>query len=396
MRIGTKQLLTLIALLVFAGFATGQQADPVGLTDFPVPAWPAGGIDPEPGVMPPEFSETYVFLDLENNEYIVAYPVALEEEEEEEEEQQQAQQQQQQQQQGQQARGRGRGRGGQQQQQARGRGRGGRGGGQQQPAEPEEPEEEPEDTGPVPLKITHYDLLRAVEPAVTLAVSEIGSDRYRYTYTLANGPGAMQSIDQWAMAMPLAAAGDAIEHPEGWFGIVQPERTYKLRNPEWIPNGAGAIWSYQNPENVISPGDVATGFELESGLRPGFTVGFFREAESTGVKVATSGYVPDVVKEQMDRLLVLEYNSKTVLTIGPKFDSSADSGAIAEDFIQGIFTLSRMGVLDLGSEFVRTTLNELTGIGPGADGSSIRLTASASSRVETEILNALKVSLGTD
>ena len=330
MRIGTKRLLTLIALLVFAGFATGQQADPVGLTDFPVPAWPEGGIDPEPGVMPPEFSETYVFVDLENNEYIVAYPIALEEAEEEEEEQQQAQQQQQQQQ-----------------------------GQQQQQEEAEEPEEEPEDTGPVPLKITHYDLLRAVEPAVTLDVSEIGADRYRYAYTLANGPGARQSIDQWAMVLPPAAAGDAIKHPEGWFGIVQPERTFKLKNPEWIPNGGGAVWSYQNPENVIQPGDVTTGFELESELRPGFTVGFFREAESTGVKVATSGYVPDVVKEQMDRLLILEYNSKTVLTIGPKFDSNAGTDAIAQDFIQGIFTLSRMGVLDLGSEFVRTTLNEL-------------------------------------
>ena len=376
MRLGTNRLLTLIALLVFASFATGQQADLVGLTDFPVPAWPEGGIDPEPGVMPPEFSETYVFVDLENNEYIVAYPVALEEEEEEEEQEQV--QQQQQQQQGQQARGRG------------------RGGQQQQQEEAEEPEEEPEDTGPVPLKITHYDLLRAVDPAVTLAVSEIGSDRYRYAYTLANSPGAKQSIDQWAMVMPPASAGDAIKHPEGWFGIVQPERTYKLKNPEWIPNGAGAVWSYQNPENVIKPGDVATGFELESDLRPGFTVGFFREAESTGVKVATSGYVPDVVKEQMDRLLILEYNSKTVLTIGPKFHSNAGAVAIAQDFIQGIFTLSRMGVLDLGSEFVRTTLNELTGIRPGTDGSSIRLTASASSRVESEILNALKVSLGTD
>ena len=394
MKIGTKKLLTLIVLLVFAGFATGQQADPVGLTDFPVPAWPEGGIDPEPGVMPPEFSETYVFVDLANNEFVVAYPIALEEAEEEEE---QEQAQQQQQQQGQQARGRGRGRGGQQPA-TQGRGRGGRGGrgGQQQPEEAEEPEEEPEDTGPVPLKITHYDLLRAVEPAVTLDVSEIGADRYRYAYTLANGPGAKQSIDQWAMVMPPAAAGDAIKHPEGWFGIVQPERTYKLKNPEWIPNGAGAVWSFQNPENVIKPGAVATGFELESELRPGFTVGFFREAESTGVKVATSGYVPDVVKEQMDRLLILEYNSKTVLTIGPKFDSNVATDAIAQDFVQGIFTLSRMGVLDLGSEFVRTTLNELTGIGPGTDGSSIRLTASASSRVETEILNALKVSLGTD
>ena len=64
---------------------------------------------------------------------------------------------------------------------------------------------------------------------------------------------------------------------------------------------------------------MTTGFQIESDLRPGFTIGFFRQSESVGARIATSGYVPDIVKEQMDRLLVLEYNSKTVLMIGPKY-----------------------------------------------------------------------------
>ncbi len=399
MKIRANRSILLTLLLLFGGFALAQQRDIVGLTDYPVPSWPAEGIDPEPGVMPPEHSEDYVFVDIANNEFVVAYPVALEEEEEEEEEeepQQQAQQQQQQQGQ-QQARGRGRGRGGQQaQQQAGGRGRGRGRGGQQQQAEPEaEPEEEePEEEVPVPLKITRYELLRNVEPDIHVAITALDGNRYRYAYTLANGPAAKQSIDQWAMVLPEQSGAATIQHPEGWFGIVQPNRSFKLKDPDWIANGSGALWSFQLPEEVVEPGDVTTGFDVESALRPGFTVGFFRQAESVGAKVATSGYVPEVVKEQMDRLLVFEYNSKTVLMIGPKFDQGVDAHAIAEDFIQGIFTLTRIGVLNLNSDFVRTTLDELTGVEPGS--SSVRLTAEAVTRVETEVLNALKASLGID
>ena len=385
----------ILSILLFCGvFALAQQRDIVGLTDFPVPAWPEGGIDPEPGVMPPEHSEDYVFVDLANNEFVVAYPVSLEEEEEEEEE---APQQAQQQQQGQQqARGRGRGRGGQQAEpQGRGRGRGGRGRGGQQQTEPEEAEaEEPEEEVPVPLKLTRYELLRNVEPDVQVSVTTVDGNRYLYAYTLANAPAAEQSIDQWAMVLPGQSGGATIQGPEGWLGIVQPNRTFKLKDPDWIENGSGALWSFQRPENVVEPGDVATGFSVESQLRPGFTLGFFRQAESVGAKVATSGYVPDVVKKQMDELLVFEYNSKTVLLIGPKFDQDADAHTIAEDFIQGIFTLSRMGALNLNSDFVRTTLAELTGVEPGA--SSVRLTAEADTRIETEVLSALKASLGIE
>ena len=247
---------------------------------------------------------------------------------------------------------------------------------------------------PVPLKITRYELLRNVEPDIHVAITALDGNRYRYAYTLANGPAAKQSIDQWAMVLPEQSGAATIQHPEGWFGIVQPNRSFKLKDPDWIANGSGALWSFQLPEEVVEPGDVTTGFDVESALRPGFTVGFFRQAESVGAKVATSGYVPEVVKEQMDRLLVFEYNSKTVLMIGPKFDQGVDAHAIAEDFIQGIFTLTRIGVLNLNSDFVRTTLDELTGVEPGS--SSVRLTAEAVTRVETEVLNALKASLGID
>src|SRR5262245_24701690 len=60
---------TLVLLITAALFA--QQTDVVGLTDFPVPAWP------ENGVVPASMKENYVFLDLPKNEYVVAYPENL-------------------------------------------------------------------------------------------------------------------------------------------------------------------------------------------------------------------------------------------------------------------------------------------------------------------------------
>ena len=80
------------------------------------------------------------------------------------------------------------------------------------------------------------------------------------------------------------------------------------------------------------------------------------------------------MKDQLDQLLAIEYNSRTFLTLAPKFDKSANDHTVATDFIQGILALARAGSLELNSEFVRNTLNELTGIQPDAKGVTIRLT----------------------
>jgi len=136
------------------------------------------------------------------------------------------------------------------------------------------------------------------------------------------------------------------------------------------------------------------GFEVESELRPGFTIGYFRQAESVEAVVAVSGNDPAPVKDQVDLILAVEYNSKTLLLIGPKFDNDADDRAIASDFVEGIGVLGRTGALDPNSEFVKNILNDLKGIqSGGAAGSAIKLSAQPRTPRETEILSALKVSL---
>src|SRR5206468_7366068 len=115
---------------------------------------------------------------------------------------------------------------------------------------------------------------------------------------------------------------------------------------------------YSRVEGQIQPGEAKSGFELESDLKPGFTIGLFRQAESTDSVVQQSGNIPQIVvknatpppppggappaggggggfggnqtpaaataawqpiKDAVDKLMQFEYNSKPVLLLGPKF-----------------------------------------------------------------------------
>jgi hypothetical protein len=314
-------LLALFSLTLLA-----QQQDIIGLTDFPVPAWP------QEGVVPASMKDNFVFIDLPKNEYVVAYPENL-------------------------------------------------------------GTDAFKDT-PGKMKVARYELLRNVAPTINVTISTVNSTRLKYAYTVANGATAKQSIDQWILDLTEGSGSDVIKPPDGWFGIMQKGRKFKVRNPEWIRTGTAAIWSFQKPEVLIAPGSSKTGFDLESDLRPGFTVAYFRKSESVDVKVTTQGNIPKEVKEQLDSILTVEYNSRTVLTIGPKFDKSTDDHTIAEDFVQGIFTLSRGGALDLNSDFVRNALSELTAVKPGASAAgTVKLATPGRTPAETELVNALKVSL---
>jgi len=284
---------------------------------------------PANGVVPAEMKDKYVFVDLAKNEFVLAYPENL--------------------------------------------------------GTPTF-----EKDGPGPLKIARYDLLRNVEPNAVVAVTTLSPGRFKYAYTVGNGAAAKQSLDQFSISTP-DTVGAAIKGPAGWFAIVQKGRNFKVSNPDWIKTGAALVWSFQKPEEVIQPGSKKTGFEMESELRPGFTVGYFRKAESVEVRVATSGNIPQVVKDQRDQLLAVEYNSKTIVVIGPKFAKDVDDKVVAADFAKGIEFLGRTGALNAGSDFVKATLTELNRVA-GA-GSPARFTVQPRTETETEVFNALKASI---
>src|SRR5262249_3569389 len=181
--------------------------------------------------------------------------------------------------------------------------------------------------------------------------------------------------------LPAGTENSSLKQPANWFGVVQKGRKFTVTNPDWIKGGVAAVFSFSKTEGQIQPGAFKTGFELESDLRPGFTVAYFRQTESVDATVQASGNIPSIVirnatppppangapppgggfgggqvpagalsawqpvKDSIDRLLSFEYNSKTVLTLAPKFDKNATDKTVASDFVEGITVLTKTGGL---------------------------------------------------
>jgi hypothetical protein len=354
-----------LIIVLFTVVCMAQQPATVGLPDFPVPAWPANG------VVPADMKDKYVFVDPAKNEYIVAFPENL-------------------------------------------------------------GSTDYEKDGPGAMKVNRFELLRNVEPVVNTTIAPMNGGKLRYTYEVANGSTAKQTIDQWSLIIPQAANTSTIKFPEGWMAVVQLERSFKVPDPDWIRTGAAAVWSFKKPEQVIQAGDKKTGFILESDLRPGFTLGYFRKAESVDVTVAAAGNnlpaVPgaaaggrggrggrgapapetppvdpelqkaaqervEALKDQIDEILMPEYNSKTVLMIGPKFEKDTDAKTVAADFVRGLTLLSQTGGVDANSDFVKDMLEQLKAVESSGNTSAFKPMAQPKTPAETQVFNAFKVSL---
>jgi len=356
-------ILTIVATAIIAGAA--QRRESVGLSaDFPVPAWPTNG------VIPMELKGHYVFVDPPKNEYVVAYPDNL-----------------------------------------------------------GSPNFEKE--GPAELQIHRYPLQRDVDPKVSVAVTPSTGGKNKYAYTIFNSPSAKQSLDQWILVLPDAADMSGIKRPAGWFGVIQKGRKFTVAKPDWIKSGTAAVFSFEKQQDQILPGSIKGGFELESDLKPGFTVGFFRQAESVDAAVQTSGNIPvrvvknatpppppegaggrgggggfggaamppgatvawQPIKEDVEKLLRWEYNSRTVLVLAPKFDRTATDKTIAEDFVQGITALGQTAALPSGSQFAKSTIDDLDAYIKAGGSGPLKLSVQPKTEGEVELFNAMKISL---
>jgi hypothetical protein len=323
----------ILMILIIASTSVAQQRQDPGLTEFPVAIWPADG------KIPPELKDNYVFIDLARGQYLVAFPSNL------------------------------------------------------------GTAEFTEDPGE--LETRGFDMQRNVEPSISVAVTPTGPSKYQYEYTISNQVSAKEGIDQWNLVMSAEAGDSTILSPEKWVGFVQKGRTFGVKKPEWIRSGSSALWFFgasqgqisvdMKLDGLIEPGMSKGGFVLESGLRPGFTLAYFRRSIN---KAGPDPSYPIQVREQVKSVLQLEYNSKTTYAIGPKFEANIPDQTIISDFAEGVASLSRAGVLDPNSDFVKNTLDELNrGVRDKLNTSQIRLNAQPRTPAETDVLNALKVSL---
>jgi hypothetical protein len=79
--------------------------------------------------------------------------------------------------------------------------------------------------------------------------------------------------------------------------------------------------------------------------------------------------------------------------LAPKFDKNASEKTIAADYMQGLTALSHTGAMTADSAFVKSTLSDLDAYIKAGGSGPLKLSAQPKGDAETQIFNAMKISL---
>ena len=305
----------------------------------PVPIWSSDGI------ISPEYQDKYVFFDVETGEAVLAYPANL-----------------------------------------------------------GTPEYE---TSPGDLVIRRFALSRNVEPEMSVTVEGINPLKYRYEYTVKNRAGARNPIKRWNIVLPREALDDVALNPvrpDGWTSLTSQSREYAMEDAEaeWVHSGATARFSNMDDETQVSAGREIGGFILESQLKPGYTLAYFRSKNSPDRPNGDT--LPLEVQTQLGRLIQIEFNSKSLSTLGPKYPPDTHEYTIVRDFRTAVTHFIRSGMLDADSPFVTDLMRSFNGYiqtyrSAGVElhefvGPRIRIFIEPETALEVEIAAAVALSLG--
>jgi hypothetical protein len=240
-------------------------------------------------------------------------------------------------------------------------------------------------------QIERFDLNNQAQAAITAGVRPAGK-YFEYTYQIANAARAKQEITSLRLVVPQFGDGDAITAPTTWKGAPSPSSIHAIRHAIGRSSGVFVSWySLDWNTSVIAPGTELAGFSVMSTLKPGISVAYVHGG-GFGPKLRES--MPQAVLEQAVPVLQVENNSQNVWTIAPRFSGDTPMTEIARDFQAGISQMIEHGQLDSGSPAIREAQRVLSQY---AKGTRSRLTFNAAARpgVETEVLDALKLSLST-
>jgi len=344
---------TFLLLAAIAASAVLSMAQPgPGVHLSPVPTWPADG------VVRPEFSAKYVFVDIDAGQLVIAVPENL-----------------------------------------------GEAGG---------------DANTGPRRILRFDLENQVRPSVSTEV-RVAGPLFTYDYRVANDASARKPIMRFNIVVPASAKhyenGSrppvseeyAMAAPPNWKGSALSTQTERGRASTDSDATPSLSWFKNDPRSAddpvasaILPGAVLEGFRVESTLRPGFTTGYFRG----GGKTNLPGDLPRVVLDQAVPALKREFNSQVVPTIGPMFDAATPTVVVVNNFHAGIDRMVAGGLLDGDSPAVKEALAVLKRYMDAAAGQSdqplenfvgpsLSFTEGPKRGREAEILAAMRLSLPT-
>lgn len=140
-------------------------------------------------------------------------------------------------------------------------------------------------------------------------------------------------------------------------------------------------------EQSLLPG-AGTNFTLITQARPGFTSASTEHFPHLDL---TDDW-PAEILDQLGPVLNPKWIAKHIITLGPRYGPEEPATRIASDYTIGIQELLRIHRLESNSPFMKEVIANLDAI---ASGSSVRIpvTQKPYSEMETEILNALQLSL---
>lgn len=242
------------------------------------------------------------------------------------------------------------------------------------------------------------ELATHVEPVVTVSVTKTPAGSYLYRYEVANQPGAKQSIKRWFLPTPEPEAPDParvivtdpVRRENGWGRIDR----YSYRPGEW------AVRWEREPQSLEKPGERIV-FSWESPHKPGMVQAFF---QGDVADTRPAGGLPQAVLQQLEVVQQLQFNSKPVLTVGPKYEARTPKLVIAGDFHFFISRSINGRLLRGDSPFVKESLEKLNqflerprpeGAPPSANEPfpPIAATPSPNSAIEQALQMAMKLAL---
>jgi hypothetical protein len=244
----------------------------------------------------------------------------------------------------------------------------------------------------------------AVAPDLSVAISKSESGPIVYSYTVRNGLAAKGSIGKFAV---IAAADDdsiALSHPD-WSPELAPvtrgaipARDADRNGPELrIRAGAGRIvgWTAGSNRGIGRSGS-GSGFQIRSKFLPGITGAF----ASTAVAYQLPNSLPEEVVNQLSSVLSPEYDWKSSVTIGPKFNPdngpSRDPVWIADDYRLAIEKLRIEGKLGQDSAFIDELISLLDAVSAGGARIPLRYRNLPVSELGKEIAAAARIALSSE
>ncbi|OFW01758.1 MAG: hypothetical protein A3H94_01660 [Acidobacteria bacterium RIFCSPLOWO2_02_FULL_60_20] len=229
-------------------------------------------------------------------------------------------------------------------------------------------------------------LSNRVAPVVSSAVSRNSEGHYVCIYEVENCLEAKRPISRWYVAKPSRTATDPpfqASHPTWRAGTAAALGTV-------VPStGPLPFISWTLPRGSIAPGTKVGGFRVISSFRPGLTTSYAIASELTS-------YPDEPDSDWLRDLLPLKkfgVSQKVTVAIGPRFSPETSSLLVASAFVEDVEALIQDEWLDGQSPFIQQLLSRLRSYVQTQGSSGLGVQASPHPGFETEIANAIRLSL---